>query len=69
MERPSPLHNLLLATRLMGFIIILEGVLEFITDRHSITLFRNLIASLLERDPAVPRAPESWEEWDEWYST
>jgi hypothetical protein len=69
MERPSTLHNLWLLTRLVGSVLLLEGVLEFITDRHSITLFRNLVTCLLDRDPSTPRLPDTWEEWEEWYNT
>lgn len=69
MERPQTFANLWLILQTIGFIIALDGVAEFFSDRHYHTLFRRLILFCyqfvrgLEYDPAEPRLPESWEEW------
>jgi hypothetical protein len=63
MERPQALHNLWIIIQTIGWVMALEGVAEFFSDRHSHTLFRRLIYLFLDRDPARPSLPDSWEEW------
>ena len=57
------MRNVWLFVRTMGWVVTLEGVLEFVTDRHSTSILRRAVAVALGRDPAVPRLPDSWEEW------
>ena len=63
MERPQALPNLWLILKTIGWVIMLEGVLDYFSYRHYSTLFHQLVALLLGRDPARPRLPDSWEEW------
>jgi hypothetical protein len=63
MERPQALSNLWILVQTVAWIMALDGVAEFISERHSHNLFRRLVALFLDRDPARPRAPDSWEEW------
>ena len=63
MERPQALANLWLIVRTLGWIMALEGVADFFSDRHYHTIFRRLILLFVDRDPASPRVPDSWEEW------
>ncbi len=64
MERPQALANLWIIVQAIGWVMALDGVAEFFTDRHYHTLIRRLFLLLfLDRDPARPRPPDSWEEW------
>jgi hypothetical protein len=47
----------------LGFVLALEGALDFVSDRHLTSCFRQLITAILDRDPAIPRLPDNWEEW------
>lgn len=66
MERPQALPNLWIILQTVGWIITLDGVAEFFSERHSHAIFRRLVTLVFDRDPASPRLPDSW---DEWYST
>lgn len=61
--------NIWLILQTIGFIIALDGVAEYFSDRHYQSLFRKTIILYyqfvrgLDHDPAEPRLPESWEEW------
>jgi len=63
MERPQALANLWLIVRTLGWIMALEGVADFFSDRHYHTVVRRLLLLFVDRDPASPRVPDSWEEW------
>jgi hypothetical protein len=63
MERPQAFANLWLILRTVAWVMALEGVAEYFSDRHSHTLFRRLIYLFLDQDPATPRLPDNWEEW------
>lgn len=69
MERPQAFANTWLVLQILGFILALDGVTEFFSDRHYHNLARRLILLYyqyfhgLEGDPVQPRLPESWEEW------
>lgn len=63
MERPQALPNLWIIIQTVGWFIALEGIAEYVSDRHSHVLFRRFLALLLDGDPASPRIPDSWEEW------
>lgn len=63
MERPQTLPNLWLILKTIGWVIMLEGVLDFFSFRHYNNFFRQLLRLVLDRDPAQPRLPDSWEEW------
>ncbi len=63
MERPQALANLWIIIQTVGWVMALEGVADFFSDRHYHTLCRRLLLVFLDRDPARPRAPDSWEEW------
>ncbi|KAK5997372.1 Geranylgeranyl transferase type-2 subunit alpha [Cladobotryum mycophilum] len=63
MERSQTLSNLWTIIQAIGWVVALEGVVEFFSERQSHTLFRRIVTLLLERDPASPRAPDSWVEW------
>lgn len=63
MERPSPLSNLWIIIQTLGWIIALEGVTEFFTERQYESALRTVVALLLGHDPAAPRLPDDWEEW------
>ena len=63
MERPQAFANLWLIVQAVGWVLALEGVAEFFSDRHYHALFRRLLLLFLGHDPARPRVPDSWEEW------
>jgi hypothetical protein len=69
MERPQTFANTWLLLQTVGFILALEGVAEYFSDRHYHGLFRRLILICVQyfsghdHDPTQPRLPESWEEW------
>lgn len=63
MERPQALSNIWLIIQTIGWVVALEGVAEYFSDRHSHNLFRRLVSLILDRDPASPRPPDSWEDW------
>lgn len=63
MERPSPLSNLWVIVRTLAWVLALEGVTEFISERHYESVFRLVLNLILRCDPAKPRLPDSWEEW------
>jgi hypothetical protein len=69
MERPETFANIWLILQTIGFIIALDGVAEYFSDRYYHNLFRKFILLCchfgggLDHDPARPRPPESWEEW------
>jgi hypothetical protein len=70
MERPETFANLWIILQAIGFIIALDGVAEFVPQRHYHNTMRQIIILVvdfffgpLDRDPAQPRLPESWEEW------
>ena len=69
MERPEAFANLWLILQTVGFIIALDGVADFVTERHYNSIFRRLLLLYfdyfhgLEYDPAEPRLPDSWEQW------
>lgn len=69
MERPQTFANTWIILQIIGFIVALEGVMEYFSDRHYHSLFRRFIILWYQsyRDgddnPAQPRLPESWEEW------
>ena len=63
MERPQTFANLWIIIQTIGWVMALEGVADFFSDRHYHTLVRRILFLFLDRDPARPRAPDSWEEW------
>lgn len=70
MERPETAANLWLILQTIGFVLALDGVADFISERHYHSIMRQIIllaidflCGPIERDPAQPRTPESWEEW------
>jgi hypothetical protein len=63
MERPQTLPNLWLILKTIGWVIMLDGVLEYFSYRHYNTIFHQLLVVVLGHDPARPRLPDSWEEW------
>ena len=63
MERTQTLSHLWLIVQTVGWIIALEGVAEYISDRHLHSLFRHFVADGFNGDPQSPRPPDSWEEW------
>jgi hypothetical protein len=69
MERPETFANLWLILQTIGFILALDGVAEYFSDRHYQGLLRKSLLFYyhfvhgLNHDPAEPRPPESWEEW------
>ena len=63
MERPSPLSNLWLLVQTFGWVIALEGVAEFVSERHYDTVLRRIIVLFLGGDPQAPRPPDNWAEW------
>lgn len=63
MERPSALSNLWIILRTLGWVIALEGVTEYFSERHYESVFRLLLSFVLGCDPATPRLPDNWEEW------
>ncbi|SPQ20342.1 7d9472be-761a-4431-b752-9b38df12824b [Thermothielavioides terrestris] len=46
----------------IGWVIMLDGVLEYFSYRHYNTIFHQLLVVVLGHDPARPRLPDSWEE-------
>lgn len=63
MERPQALANLWIILQTIGWIVALDGVAEFFSDRHYHNVFRRVLLLFIDRDPASPRLPESWDEW------
>jgi hypothetical protein len=69
MERPQTLANLWTIFQLIGWIIALESITQYLSDRHYHNVYRKLVllyfqfAGGLEGDPAIPRPPDSWQEW------
>lgn len=47
----------------VGWVLALEGVAEFFSDRHYHNMFRRILLLFLDHDPAKPRVPDNWEEW------
>lgn len=70
MERPSALSNFWLIVQTVGWVVALEGVAEYFSERHYETVLRRLLAVALGGDPACPRdVPITPEGWREWYYT
>lgn len=63
MERPQALFNLWTIVQTVGWIMALDGVADFFSERHSHAIFRRIVALVLDRDPASPRLPDNWDEW------
>lgn len=64
MERPPQMFaNLWVVMQTVGWVLALEGVAEFFSDRHYHNMFRRLLLLFLDHDPAKPRVPDNWEEW------
>lgn len=63
MERPQALPNLWIIVQAFAWLLALEGVADFFSDRHYHNLFRRLLLLFVDRDPARPRVPDNWEEW------
>ena len=63
MERPQALANLWIIVQTIGWLIALDGVAEYFSDRHYHNLFRRLVLLVVGSDPARPSPPDSWEEW------
>lgn len=66
MERPPQMFaNLWVIIQTVAWVIALEGVAEFFSERHYHHIFRRILLLLLDRDhdPAKPRVPDNWEEW------
>lgn len=69
MERPQTFANTWLVLHTLGFILALEGVAEYFSNRHYQGVFHRLILLAFQHysgrddDPTRPRLPESWEEW------
>lgn len=63
MERAPTLHNLWLVVQTVAWVVALEGIADFYSARHAHTLFRRVVAILVDRDPFSPRLPDNWEEW------
>lgn len=64
MERPqATLANLWVILQTIGWVLALEGVADFFSDRHYHNTFRRILLLFLDRDPAKPRVPDNWEEW------
>jgi len=63
MERPQTLANFWIIIKTIGWIMALEGVAEYFSDRHYHDLFRRLILLFLDKDPARPTLPDDWAEW------
>ncbi|KAK4667023.1 Rab geranylgeranyltransferase [Podospora pseudopauciseta] len=55
--------NFWLILKTVGWVLMLEGVLEFFSVRHYNNVFRRVIVLLFDKDPAQPSLPEDWEEW------
>jgi hypothetical protein len=69
MERPSTLSNIWLLLQTIGWVMALEGVAEYLSERHYETAFRRILALVLGCDPARPKAPDTYEGWAEWYNS
>ena len=69
MERPQALPNLWLILKTIGWVIMLEGVLDYFSYRHYSTLFHQFLVIILGRDPARPQLPDSPASWEEWYNS
>lgn len=64
MERPPQMFaNLWVIMQTVGWVLALEGVAEFFSDRHYHNMFRRVLLLFLDHDPAKPRVPDNWEEW------
>lgn len=63
MERAATLSNIWTVVQTIAWIIALDGVTEYFTERQSHIQLRRLITEALGRDPAAPRPPPSWQEW------
>lgn len=64
MERPPQMFaNLWVIMQTVGWVLALEGVAEFFSDRHYHNMFRRILLLFLDHDPAKPRVPDNWEEW------
>lgn len=63
MERATALPNVWILVQTLAWIITLDGVTEFFTERQSHIHLRRLLAEVLGRDPAAPRPPQSWKDW------
>jgi hypothetical protein len=63
MERPSALSNIWLIVQTFGWVMALEGVAEYFSERNYESLMRRLLAFALGCDPAKPKLPDNWEEW------
>ncbi len=69
MERPQTLPNLWIILQIVGFIIALEPVAQYFSDRYYHNVCRKLFVLYfhifrgLDHDPGRPEPPESWEEW------
>lgn len=70
MERPSTLSNIWLIVQTLGWVMALEGVAEYFSERHYETVLRRLLAFALGCDPGRPSdVPVTQEDWREWYYT
>jgi hypothetical protein len=63
MERAQTLANLWIVVQTIVWIVGLDGVADFFSDRYYHNLARRIFVLFVDRDPARPRAPDSWEEW------
>lgn len=63
MERPQTFANIWLILQTVGFIIALDGVAEYFSDRHYHNLFRRFLLLFVSRDPNEPKLPDDWGEW------
>lgn len=63
MERPQTLANLWIVVRILGWLLALEGVVEFFSDVHYHNVFRRLLGLFIDHDPSHPRLPDDWAEW------
>jgi hypothetical protein len=54
MERPSSLSDLELIVQTAGWILALEGVAQYFSERHYETVLRRIITLFLRCDPARP---------------
>jgi hypothetical protein len=69
MERPSALSNVWLLVQTAGWIMALEGVADYISERHYETVLRRLLVFFLGCDPARPKVPTTPQGWEEWYNS
>lgn len=63
MERPQALPNLWFILQLIGWILALEGVVDYFCYTQYSAFFRQILVPILGHDPARPRPPDNWEEW------